>query len=62
MARTVYATVAATSPKLTLYFDGDASNAVPARSLVTVAAGNRVRVEVQPHGQLPIVQGVVTNG
>lgn len=60
MARTVYATVAAISPKLTLNFDGDAVNAVPARALVTVAAGDRVRVEVQPHGLLPIVQGRVS--
>lgn len=59
-SRTVYATVAATSPKLTLYFDGDGTNAVPARALVTVAAGDRVRVEAQPHGLLPIVQGKVS--
>lgn len=59
MARTVYATVAVASP-LTLYFDGDTTNPVPARSLVTVSAGNRVRVEVPGRGLLPIVQGKVS--
>ena len=58
-SRTVYATVAAASP-LTLHFDGDTTNAVPARTLVTVAVGDRVRVEVPGRGLLPIVQGKVS--
>lgn len=59
MARIEPAQVATISP-LTLYFDGDAVNPVPAYALVTVAVGNRVRVEVRGHGQLPIVQGKVS--
>lgn len=55
---TVTATVAVASP-LSLYFDGDATNKVPAQSLTSAAltAGDRVRVEVRPHGLQPIVQG-----
>lgn len=57
---TVTATVAATSP-LSLYFDGDASNKVPALSIatVTLAVGDRVRVETRPRGLVPVVQGKV---
>jgi hypothetical protein len=48
MARTVLATVHTTSP-LTLYFDGDSTNAVPAirNRNYTPAAGDRVWVEVR---------------
>lgn len=55
-----YATVAATSP-VTVYFDGDPVNAVPARVLssYTPAVGDRVRVTVLGGGQRPVVQGKV---
>jgi hypothetical protein len=59
MAVTVYATVATASPP-TVYFDGDGTNKVPVRTLLTLTAGWRVRVEVPGRGLKPIVQGQVT--
>lgn len=60
VARTAYATVSTASP-LTVLFDADPINALPAEYLSTYVptAGDRVRVEIRRSGLLPIVTGKV---